>query len=159
MPRKWAHILIHHSAGSKYDTVASLRHQHVEKRGWDDIGYHYVLQRYIQREPGYAEHLIIKEGRPDTKTGAHAGRGWWNRYSLGVCVIGYFHPGASGVSEHFTSDMYTDLVGALAHLCKKYGISPKNIGYHRDVKATACPGSWFPDKAQVIADVEKAIKG
>ena len=54
--------------------------------------------------------------------------------------------------------LYGDLVGAVAHLCQRYRIPPDHITYHREVKATACPGNWFPPKAQRIADVKARLE-
>lgn len=149
MARNWQFIMLHHSATAPDLTVENLRQMHLQ-RGFADIGYHYVLVRV-------GDGLALKRGRPDTQSGAHAGAGNWNSKALGVCTVGYFHHGNS-LSESFTGSMYDDLVGAVAHLCKKYGIPPTNIRYHRDVKATACPGDQFPDKAQLIADVTEAMQ-
>ena len=46
------------------------------ERGWDGIGYHWVIRRN-----GYLE-----RGRPESKQGAHV-RGH-NRNSIGVCLVG-----------------------------------------------------------------------
>lgn len=66
--------VIHHSASS--DVSASTINQWHKQRGWDGIGYHFVI-----RSNG-----TIEKGRPLTKVGAHAkGR---NHY-IGICLTGY----------------------------------------------------------------------
>ena len=75
--RKINKIIIHCSAtreGRNYD-VAEIRRWHL-KRGWSDIGYHYLI------------HLDgkIEEGRPIERMGAHTtGQ---NRNSIGICYVG-----------------------------------------------------------------------
>ncbi len=142
----WTHVMLHHSASGPNLTVAELDAEH-KARGWREIGYHYVLQR------GADGHGYLKAGRPDTLPGAHAGVTPWNNCALGLCVIGYFHPGAA-LSEHMTETLYADLLAAVRHLLAKYAIPPAHVLGHRDVRPTACPGDWFP-LARVKADVNK----
>jgi len=68
--------VIHHTATSRDMTVEEIRTYHVDVRGWDDIGYHF----YINKEG------IIYKARPLTKKGAHAkGR----NHLVGICLSGY----------------------------------------------------------------------
>jgi len=69
-------IIVHHSGVDKNQTVEQIRRYHVDVRGWDDIGYHYVIYRDGS----------IHKGRPEAIQGAHAfGR---NADSIGICLIG-----------------------------------------------------------------------
>jgi hypothetical protein len=124
--------------------VASLRANHVEKRGFTDIGYHYVIER---DRLGFGH---LKRARPDTRAGGHAGKRSetfdgrdWNAFALGLAVVGNFHPGY-GTPERMTPRLYHTVLAAAAHLCRKYGIPPEHVKFHREVKATACPGGLFP---------------
>lgn len=56
-------------------SVNQIRQWHL-RRGWSDIGYHYVIDI----------HGNILEGRPVTRIGAHV-RGF-NRYSIGITYVG-----------------------------------------------------------------------
>lgn len=70
-------LIVHCSAtaeGKDY-SLDTIRKWHL-KRGWRDIGYHYVIQR-----DGTTE-----EGRPLEQIGAHV-KGM-NRNSIGICYIG-----------------------------------------------------------------------
>jgi len=71
--------VIHHTAGSKEtdrDLTADEIDRYHKDRGWDCIGYHYVIRKNGD----------ICEGRPLTKQGAHAkGR---NHY-VGIALTGY----------------------------------------------------------------------
>jgi N-acetyl-anhydromuramyl-L-alanine amidase AmpD len=68
-------------------TVDDIRKWHVEERGWDDIGYHYVI---------YQDGSVHK-GRALDVPGAHVSG--HNTHSIGICLIG----GWKG------SDDYSDL--------------------------------------------------
>jgi N-acetylmuramoyl-L-alanine amidase len=149
MSRKWTHLMIHHGAGKPGMTVEQIREEH-QARGWQDIGYHFVLVR-----PNGGQRGHLKRGRPDTKAGAHAGVNPWNSIALGLCVPGYFHPGSS-LSEHMSEELYQDLLGAVLHIMQLYHIPAANILGHREVRATACPGEYFP-LARLKADVKKRI--
>ncbi len=75
--RSIKHIVIHCSATKegKYFNAKDIDQWH-KKRGWNGIGYHYVI-------------LLdgsIQTGRPIAKQGAHV-KGF-NRNSIGVCYIG-----------------------------------------------------------------------
>lgn len=145
MPR-WTHLMIHHSAGPAGQTVDAIRRYHVGARGWSDIGYHYL----VQRDGAGRGHL--KGGRPASKNGAHAGSLKWNGCALGLCVIGTFQPGGEAMKDA----LYQDVLAAVLHVMKLHGIPPANLLAHRDVKATSCPGAWFP-MAKLRADVTKAL--
>jgi len=152
----WTHLIIHHTATGPRETVASIRANHVEKRGFSDIGYHFVIERdWLGR--GY-----LKRARPDTRAGGHAGKRSetfdgrdWNAFALGLAVVGNFEPGY-GKPERMTERLYSAVLAAAAHLCRKYGIPPGHVKYHREVKATACPGAWFP-MARLRRDLERAL--
>ncbi|MDO5643861.1 MAG: N-acetylmuramoyl-L-alanine amidase [Paracoccus sp. (in: a-proteobacteria)] len=69
---------VHHYSATYPDQdigVAEIREMH-RKRGWRDVGYHYVIRR----------DGTIERGRPESKVGAHvAGH---NATSIGICCIG-----------------------------------------------------------------------
>ena len=76
----WIGIVVHHS-GTLSGTAASIDRNHRVERGWDMIGYHFVIQRDGS----------IYSGRPLTKAGAHARTGKpysRNRTHIGICLIG-----------------------------------------------------------------------
>lgn len=96
--------VIHHTATAKTTSVECIRRYHVEKKGWDDIGYHFLIdwEGYYMR------------GRPLTRNGAHAlGR---NHY-VGIALIGH---------SEFTQDQ----VDTLMKLLIKLGV--KKIERHHE---------------------------
>ena len=80
--------LIIHCSDSSFGDAAVIDSWHKE-RGWDGIGYHYVVlngfrksgQNYNPVEDG-----LVEPGRPIVRVGAHC-RGH-NTNSIGVCLIG-----------------------------------------------------------------------
>lgn len=68
-------IVIHHSASPLSTTVEDIRGWH-KSRGFEDIGYAYVIH----------EDGTVRIGRPVLFVGAHAKGA--NEGSIGVCVVG-----------------------------------------------------------------------
>ncbi len=126
--RKSTEVIVIHCAATTPTQdigVKEIRSWH-RKRGFTDIGYHYVIRR-----DGY-----IEEGRPEHVVGAHA-KGF-NRHSLAICMVG-------GVDEdlepedNFTRQQYATLENLLNELKVSYpGV---DILGHCDLPrvAKACP--------------------
>ena len=123
-------IIIHHSwTPADMDIgVEEIRRWHLE-RGWQDIGYHYVLRR----------NGIIEPGRPIEIQGAHT-RGQ-NQNSIGICIVG----GKPDVN--FTRFQWRSLSILVAGLMFDHNIY--EVGGHRDYAASECPGfdvrAWWDD--------------
>ncbi len=94
-------------------------------RGWNGVGYHFVIRRDGE----------LEYGRQPTKKGAHAGAAYNNR-SLGLCMIGGVN--ADGKPEsNFTAAQWSTLLGMIDAL-KLVWPDAKVIG-HNEVSAKACP--------------------
>ena len=88
--------------------VSEIRQWHLD-RGWNDIGYHYVIRR-----DGTLEH-----GRPVNIIGAHVGNN--NTKNIGICMAGGLKEGHSNTPEdNFTDKQYTQLTKLLIELVDKY---------------------------------------
>ena len=76
--RSIAFIILHCSATrcDRRYTFENCRRDHVENRGYIDIGYHY----YIEMDGS------IHKGRPESKIGAHCL--YRNKHSIGICYEG-----------------------------------------------------------------------
>ena len=113
----WQGIVIHHSASS-FGTVEDIDRWHKE-RGWDGIGYHFVIYRDGS----------IHKGRNINRIGAHAlGR---NKDYIGVCLIG---------ENAFTIPQKQNLGILLKSLAREYSI--KSIQRHHEL----CPGKGLEGK-------------
>lgn len=125
-------IIIHHSAGQDTDEAnwKNIKRYHVEDRGWNDIGYHALVEKIGD------EYMNI-DGRPDDEIGAHAKGS--NSTSLGICFVGDY-------TKKKPTNEHLDL-GALkiAEWMQKHNINGlDDVIPHRDVGKTTCPGKSFP---------------
>ncbi|MEE9439604.1 MAG: N-acetylmuramoyl-L-alanine amidase [Saprospiraceae bacterium] len=142
-PTDVSHIVIHHSASSNSATdwaaaVRSFWNFHVNVKGWDDIGYNWLI------DPNGKLYV----GRADNIKGAHyCGK---NSNTMGICMIGTFTDVAP------TQQAKTTLAQLLAWKTCKEDIEPlgssfhpstnatlTNIIGHRNGCSTECPGNTF----------------
>jgi len=84
--------LVVHCSDSSYGDAALIREWHL-KRGFRDIGYHYVIlncypswKSFSDERPEPDRDGKIEKGRPLDQEGAHV-RGY-NADSIGICLIG-----------------------------------------------------------------------
>ncbi len=148
--------VVHHTAGSNsYSSVAAAMQQirndqayHIDGRGWCDIGYNFVVDKWGN----------IYEGRANSMTapviGVHAGG--FNTGTVGVAMLGTYGAAPSAATQQSVGQIIGWRLGA-------YGLDPQgwmsyytgageNSRYqnqwvslprvfgHRDVAFTACPG-------------------
>ena len=104
-----------------------LTHQ---RRGWADIGYHFLIGRDGR----------IYEGRRADRQGAHS-RGVNNRNNLGISLIGNYDATLPNREQLEATRRF------LAQQLKRYGLSRKALRGHREWSPTTCPGealqSWL----------------
>jgi hypothetical protein len=164
-----SHVAMHHTASaSEYTStswsqcaanVKATQVYHMATRGWCDIGYNYLI----------CPHGDIFEGRAggDDVRGAHDG---YNCGSMGVAMMGYFHP---PYSQTLTGAMQASFVDLAGWKCDQQGIDPlgsswyaglgaveQNIYGHRDVSSTACPGDLaYAELPQLRVRVDNLLNG
>lgn len=135
--KKIKFIAVHHSQ-RKIDSVKRIRDLHVKINKWEDIGYHWLIDKKGK----------LCKGRSEKFIGAHVyGH---NKNSLGVCLIGNYD------EEKPTKKQIQTLIKFLKEKTKKYKIPVKNILGHRefpDVTKT-CPGK-FVDMDEIRKNVIK----
>ena len=149
---------VHHTADpNTYATVAQAKQQirndavyHINVRGWCDIGYNFVVDKWGN----------IYEGRANSLTqpvvGAHAGG--FNTGTVGVAMLGTYDVapseatqrsvaqiigwrlGAYGIDPKGSMTYYTGDGGAGARYHNQNVALPRLFG-HRDVWFTACPAN------------------
>ena len=122
---KTSFFIIHHSA-TLSGNVEIFRRYHVQKKDFDDVGYHFVITNGNGGENGKVE-----KGRKEHLQGAHA-KGQ-NAQSIGICLVG---------EDEFAPQQVEALVFLLTDLCLKYGINPSSdtVLKHHD----KCPGDGLP---------------
>jgi len=134
----WQKIVIHHTAsptevhrsGKLVPVDAAMIREWHKKKGWSDIGYHFVIG-----PDGRCE-----AGRPIYRPGAHCKAGNRNFIGIGLCLVGNF-------SETEVPDaQLVGLVNKVAQLIEAFKLGTESVELHRDVPgaATECPGKYFP---------------
>lgn len=138
------HAIILHwiGEGSSLDYIGQaavnrIRNYHINVNHWNDIGYHYLIDRNGDLFPGRPEYII----------GAHA-------YGSNVGTIGV-NVMFGTKDKEITPKAMNTLVKLLSRLCKKYNITPTNktILGHRDVFPTECPGILYPKIPWIIGQL------
>lgn len=128
-------IIIHASAtpASMDVSAADIDRWHKD-RGWNGIGYHYVIRR----------DGTIEEGRPDSVVGAHC-KGQ-NTYSLGICLIGGVDS-KNGPEFNFTMTQMKKLTDLVDELTSRYKLTKRDVYGHNEFSTKSCPcfdvSSWF----------------
>ncbi len=136
--RPWRHIVVHHSA-TPGGNAEQFDHYHRTVRGWDELGYHFVITNGQGAPDGQVQ---VGSRWKVQKWGAHTGGtpdNEYNEYGIGICLVGDFS------SSMPTQAQLDSLVELLDYLAARYGISKHNIIGHRDAPGanTQCPGDAF----------------
>ncbi len=134
-PRAWKHIVIHHSA-SPGGNAATFDRFHRLGRGWDELGYHFVIDNGNGGPDGRVE---IGSRWVKQKHGAHTGQtpeNEYNEYGIGICLVGNF------TARMPSRAQLASLNELVLYLARTYRITPSNVIGHRGAPgaATSCPG-------------------
>ncbi len=141
---------VHHTAGSNAygadDVPGILRSDqayHMDVRGWNDIGYNFLVDRFGRIWEGRAG------GTENAVIGAHAEG--YNTGSTGVAVLGTF------TSAEVPGAAVNAVSRLLGWKLAIHGVDPEgrnggfhNVAGHRDSKATDCPGARLYDRLPEI---------
>ena len=163
--------IIHHTAGSNnYSqaqvpaTIRGIYSYHSITRGWGDIGYNVLIDKYGGRWEGRSGTLAAPHGK--VVTGAHAAPR--NQGTFGVSVLGTYSSAASVTP--LIRETFSDVIAARFVLG---GVNPNSRGTmtvprgtgaalpagsalprivgHKDVKSTSCPGAIYGYLDQIRA--------
>lgn len=129
-------LTLHHAACCSADDIQEGKSQvywiqnfHQNGRGWNDIGYHFLVDRAGN----------IYQGRPETVIGAHVGGA--NTGNIGVCLLGCYHPPESSCNQEITAESRQAIVTLFSWVSDTYGQNPTLLLGHRDYfGSTSCPG-------------------
>jgi len=118
--RKINKLVIHCSATKSTQDIGAvqIRNWHT-KKGWKDIGYHYVIRR----------DGTLEDGRPNQIAGAHV-KGH-NKDSLGICLVGGLDKN-SNPESNFTKKQLKTARSLIRFLQKQYDVCDAYILGHRD---------------------------
>lgn len=106
--------------------VAEITRWH-KQRGWDTIGYHWIIDR----------DGTVVAGRPEKVPGAHVAK--HNTGSIGICLVGGH---GSSENDPFGKNFTPEQDAALRKLIDsiKSRTDIKRVRGHNEVAAKACPG-------------------
>ena len=136
VPRPWKYIIIHHSATAS-GCAKTFDRAHRD-HGWDELGYHFVINNGSERKDG-----LIEVGPRWTKQkhGAHCKTpdNEFNDFGIGICLVGDF---SRGNPSKVQLASLRRLVNYLMTACD---IPAANVFTHCDAPGThtACPGRAF----------------
>lgn len=131
----WRYIIVHHSATAT-GSADEFDKMH-RARGWDELGYHFVIGNGHGSGDGQVE---VGPRWRSQKWGAHTGGtpdNEYNNFGIGICLVGDF-------TAHLPSPAQLDSLRRLtACLADRYHIPARQIIGHRDAPraATQCPGN------------------
>ncbi len=134
---RWRTIVIHHS-GTKAGGASSFDRYHREKRGWDELGYHFVIGNGTSTTDGMVE---VGPRWRKQKHGAHCKtpNNYFNDHGIGICLVGDF------TVSRPTAKQLASLDNLLRFLCTKAEIPYSRVTSHGEVsRKTRCPGRHFP---------------
>jgi len=136
MMRKIDTIVVHCSA-TAYGNRSLFKRWH-KKRGWDDIGYHYVIlnayplkKSWENKTPDLNSDGRIEKGRPVGIPGAHVRL--HNENTIGICLVG---------DRNFTSGQFGSLKKLIHKLKKEFNITSVKGHYEFDTakeQGKTCP--------------------
>ena len=137
---KWTHIIVHHSSETRGN--AAIFDRAHKLRGYDELGYHFVITNGKGGTDGNVE---VGSRWPIQKHGAHtrvsvSDDNYWNRYGIGICLVGNFN------DDRPSRKQLESAAHLIAYLQQQYNIPDRNILGHGQVPGakTDCPGRLFP---------------
>jgi hypothetical protein len=173
-----SHAVVHHTATSNSYSqaqvpgiIAGMYRYHTDSLRWCDLAYNFVVDKYGG----------IWQGRSGDLNrfpqGGHA-RGF-NSTSVGVTLLGQYHPGASPTADRPTDVQISSLQQVLAWKLDQAGIDPTGtarvtslgstrypsgtsvtlptINPHQDTSFTACPGTYVMERMAEVRTGTKAL--
>jgi hypothetical protein len=147
-------IIVHHTVSANdyaeeqaASLVRGIYYYHAVTRGWGDIGYNYLVDKYGNIYEG-------RYGGPGVVGGHVHG---YNYGSMGIGAIGSHgntQPPSEPPSDPPTGETLTAIADLVAWEANRsyihplesapfYGVTMPNLTGHRDYSATNCPGDYF----------------
>lgn len=133
---RWDTIVIHHSA-SPVATPQGMRDYHMKVRGWDELGYHFVVGNGVNFGDGK---VFVGQRWKSQMHGAHCKTpgNHYNDHGIGICLIGDFQTGQP------TQNQLDSLARLVKFLMVECHIPQSQIRTHGGIThRTECPGRNF----------------
>lgn len=132
---RWTTIVIHHSATDRGGATEFDKFH--KKKGWDELGYHFVIGNGTDTPDGYVE---VGARWHKQKHGAHCKTpgNYYNEHGIGVCIVGDFTRTSPSRKQLASLNRLTRF------LSDRCGISPRRVTTHGAITGkTKCPGRRF----------------
>ncbi len=134
----WDHkaIAIHHSGNSGEKDPRQIEQLHIVKKGWDDVGYHYLIH------PGGK----IYEGRKIYHKGSHVSGA--NTGKIGILLLGDYDEQWWDFDDSLSKAHLVNANNLIKTLKKEFGTITK-LGGHKEFlpgKNYCCPGNLIMAK-------------
>lgn len=139
LEKKWAAIIVHHSA-TRTGNAAIFDKKHREENHWEGVGYDFVIGNGTDSGDGQVEVTFRWRGQ---LTGAHCKtpNNWANENGIGICLVGNFEYTTP------TARQMQSLLKLVRFLQNRYRIPKSRVYGHGNTpgaRVTDCPGSRFP---------------
>jgi hypothetical protein len=122
-------VTLHHSGNTGESDPVVIEDKHMSGRGWQDVGYHYIIQPTGDIFEG--RHLAFKGSHVD---GANTGK-------IGILITGDFEPSTFNPFSTKPTTAQLKSAKALIDTLKGAFTTISRIGGHKDYKSTTvCPG-------------------
>jgi hypothetical protein len=123
-------VVIHHSGDSGTKDPREIQRKHMDEKGYDDVGYHYMVHPTGR----------IYEGRYLTFKGSHVEHA--NTGKIGILIMGDFEHQAWDFDDDDLTPAQLTAAEALIRTLKAELGTVSKLGGHRDYKPTTeCPGN------------------
>ncbi|MEI7035126.1 peptidoglycan recognition family protein [Streptomyces pratensis] len=157
--RRPSKIIVHHTVSANTSDVSRaqahshahwVQNLHMDKNGWIDSGYHFLVSRGGWITEGRHRSLSTLLGGGDFVLGAHTSG--QNEQAIGIANEGAYHGGAQPPRAQWEV-----LVVLCAYVCRQYGIAPSRIYGHKDFGDTLCPGVLHDKLPQLRSEVAASM--
>lgn len=143
--KRWRYIVIHHTA-SEIGNLEYYKKLHQEERGWDDIGYHFLINNGTYNTvPGQIEESDLWKKR---KSG-YSTKNWLvNTFGISIVIVGNLenHPPLP--------QQYESVISLIHRLSTEYNIPANRIFGHREIQNTKCPGKYL-NLAKIRQEIDR----
>lgn len=132
---RWTTVVLHHSATDR-GSAATFDQDH-RSRGWEGLGYHFVIGNGKGSGDGQIE---VSSRWHEQKHGAHCktSDNYFNEHGIGICLVGDF------TKYRPTARQMQSLQQLIAFLSERCNIRPERVTTHGAVTGkTLCPGRHF----------------
>lgn len=134
------HIVLHHSLTPDGATLSypAIRQTHIDK-GWRDVGYQFVIERFDRPNDIAPEQYLAIAGRALTAQAAGEWRANFNKIGVHICCVGNFD------LEPPPAALWRFLAPIVAGIQEAFHIPNDGIIGHRDIPGVqkSCPGEMW----------------